>query len=520
MSFLCRAFFAQGALDYNYQLVYVDHEKIYYSIVQNDGDLYFGTSKGVYVIDKNLKLVEHDQSVKGPININLASDDIKIKFKNPPENLPLGEFSNTITSIQGFQNYVYVVSRGALFVFKNKSNSFKPFESVRSITENYTGSYGGVFFKDEKLSFPSYTNGQIKEFDDITFICYDGLFAIDGNEKKILYDAPAGNRKYGALKNIFKLQDNSYMVVSDIGMYQYHYSDNRFELIYESGDTPVVPVRVNFQNGYEFKPGFWFGQNNILYKIDLSNYQISSVYTFDNKIVDIVREKDLIYTITNDQRITSLYSDNHRTFVVNTVKLKSQPHTIELVDNYLFLSGDHGLSIYDTVGDQLHYLIVRDEFNRGAVFKKDNAISIGSIHGVYQFENIDLVVDTISGESYVLNESKQDNSLFIAVAIFLGFIGLIIALKQKRKSYNNQEMVAAIKRYIDINLQKVDVVSISEKFKIDNNLLYHLDPDFRPGEYIKNRRKQKAIELISKGSSIEKVAKATGYSVSYLKRHF
>ena len=120
----------QGALDYNYQLVYVDHDKIYYSIVQNDGDLYFGTSKGVYVIDENLKLVEHNQSIRGPININLASDDIKIKFKNPPENLPLGEFSNTITSIQRFQNYVYVVSRGALFVFKNKSYSFKPFESV------------------------------------------------------------------------------------------------------------------------------------------------------------------------------------------------------------------------------------------------------------------------------------------------------------------------------------------------------------------------------------------------------
>ena len=236
--------------------------------------------------------------------------------------------------------------------------------------------------------------------------------------------------------------------------------------------------------------------------------------------MDIVREKDLVYVVTNDQRITSLYSDNHRTFAVNTLTLKSQPHTIEFIDNYLFLSGDDGLSIYDIVEDRLHNLIVRDEFNRGAVLKKDNVISIGSIHGVYQFENIDLVVDTISGESYVINKNQQDNSLFIAVAILLGSIGLIIVLKQKRKSYNNQEMVVAIKRFIDSNLEKVDVVSISEKFKIDNNLLYHLDPDFRPGEYIKNRRKEKAIELIAKGSSIEKVAKATGYSVSYLKRYF
>ena len=81
-------------------------------------------------------------------------------------------------------------------------------------------------------------------------------------------------------------------------------------------------------------------------------------------------------------------------------------------------------------------------------------------------------------------------------------------------------MVLAIQKYIDANLNKVDVVSISEKFKVDNNLLYHLDPDFKPGDYIKQKRKEKATELIAKGLPIEKIAKATGYSVSYLKRYF
>jgi hypothetical protein len=517
---LCGICLAHGFQAYNYQLVYVDQEKIYYTIIPKDGELYFGTNKGIYVTNEGLQPVAYNLNVEGPINMDLAAERIKIQFKSAPESLPLGEYKDSITSIQSFQNYIYVVSRGILFVFKNKPYAFMPFESVRSISANYIGSYGGIYFKNEILNYPLYTNGQIKEYDDITFICYDGLFAIQGDQKKIVYDAPVGNRKYGALKNIFRLENDSYIIVSDTGLYRYNHSDNRFQLIYESGDSAVIPLRLSFRDGYEFKPGFWFGQKNNLYRIDLSNDEVSNMYSFDAEIIDFVRAKDLVYIITNDGRMTTLYSDNHQTFVVNTLSLLSRPHTIEFVDSYLFLSGDDGLSIYDIVGDQLHYLVISDEFNRGAVYKKDNSISIGSIHGVYQFENIDLLVDTISGESYVLNEAAQDDRLFIVLVILLGCIGLIFAFKQKNKSYNNQEMVVAIKKYIDSNLQKVDVVSIAEKFKIDNNLLYHLDPDFRPGEYIKQKRKEKAIELFSKGTPIEKVAKATGYSVSYLKRYF
>ena len=136
------------------------------------------------------------------------------------------------------------------------------------------------------------------------------------------------------------------------------------------------------------------------------------------------------------------------------------------------------------IRDRLYNNVVTDEFNRGAVFKTDDAISFGSIHGVYRFENIDLVVDSISTD-YVINELdyRNDNVLMLIV-ILLGFAVLIYVFKNRRRSYNNQEMVIEIKKYVDANLNKVDVVAISDKFNIDNNLLYHLDPDFKPGDYI------------------------------------
>ena len=506
--------------EYDYELVGVDSEKIYYTIIKEEGSLFFGTSQGVYKLENGSQLVEHDPFVKGSITTNLKPGTLKISFTRAPKNIPIGEFDGSITAIQSFQNYVYVISRGTLLIFKNKLYSFSPYESVRSITSSYIGSYNGIFQRGEILTYPPYTNGQIKEYDDITFICYDGLFAIRGDQQEILYDAPAGNRTYGAIENIFKLQNGNYVVVSDLGLYLYDVEENLFEMIYDGRDGPIIPLRVTFRNGFEFKPGFWFGQNNTLYKINLSTYQVSTIQTFNAKIMDLVSERDIFYVLTEDQQITSLYSDNLRSFVVNKIPLSATFHTLEHKRNYLFISGDNGLSIYDLSENQMHNNVVIDEFNRGAVFKTDNAVSLGSIHGVYKFENIDLLVDSISTD-FVVNElDYRNDTALILIVILLGFIVLIYVFKSRRRSYNNQEMVIAIQNYVDKNLNKVDVISISEKFNIDNNLLYHLDPDFKPGDYIKQKRKEKAMELFAKGLPVEKIAKATGYSVSYLKRYF
>ena len=482
--------------------------------------MFFGTNQGVYKLEKGIRLVEYNPSIKGPTTTNLKRETLRISFIRAPKNIPIGEFGSSITSIQSFKNYVYVISRGKLLIFKNKLYSFSPFESVRSITTSYTGSYNGIFKRGEVLTYPPYTNGQIKEYDDITFICYDGIVAIRGDQQDIIYDAPAGNRIYGAIENIFKLQNGNYVVVSDLGLYLYNLEENLFQMIYDGLDGPIIPLRVTFRDGFEFKPGFWFGQNNTMYKINLSTYQVSTVQTFDAKIVDMVSERDIFYILTSDQQITSLYSDNHRTFVVNKIPLSATFHTLEHKRNYLFISGNNGLSIYDLSENQLHNNVVIDEFNRGAVFKTDNSISLGSIHGIYRFENIDLLVDSISTDLVVNELDYRSDTVLVLIVILLGFVVLIYEFKSRRRIYNNQEMVLAIQKYINGNLNKVDVVAISEKFNIDNNLLYHLDADFKPGDYIKQRRKEKATELIAKGFPIEKIAKVTGYSVSYLKRYF
>ena len=171
ISILSIVFFLFGPeQEYDYELVSVDSEKIYYTIIKDEGSLFFGTNQGVYKLEKGIRLVEYNPSIKGPTTTNLKRETLRISFIRAPKNIPIGEFGSSITSIQSFKNYVYVISRGKLLIFKNKLYSFSPFESVRSITTSYTGSYNGIFKRGEVLTYPPYTNGQSKNM--MTLLLY------------------------------------------------------------------------------------------------------------------------------------------------------------------------------------------------------------------------------------------------------------------------------------------------------------------------------------------------------------
>ena len=67
--------------NYDYELVYIDTDKIYYSIIQKEGALFFGTNLGIYRIDSETKLIEYDLSVKGAIDKNLNPETMQIRGK-------------------------------------------------------------------------------------------------------------------------------------------------------------------------------------------------------------------------------------------------------------------------------------------------------------------------------------------------------------------------------------------------------------------------------------------------------
>ena len=65
--------------------------------------------------------------------------------------------------------------------------------------------------------------------------------------------------------------------------------------------------------------------------------------------------------------------------MINEFELNSNYHTVETFNNYLIISGNNDLSIYDINEDNFFSNIIIDEFNKGAIYKDDESISIGSI---------------------------------------------------------------------------------------------------------------------------------------------
>ena len=68
-------------------------------------------------------------------------------------------------------------------IYNNLLYSFNPIGSVSSISQNAVDTYGGVYINENKLNKISYTGGQIKEFDDLIFVCYNGLLSYKNNQK-------------------------------------------------------------------------------------------------------------------------------------------------------------------------------------------------------------------------------------------------------------------------------------------------------------------------------------------------
>ena len=85
------------------------------------------------------------------------------------------EYLNAVTDFAYHGNNILVIARGKIFVYRKYNYTFSSFESVRSISEHGVGTYGGVYLNNNKLKKIAYTDGQIREFGDVTMVCYNGL---------------------------------------------------------------------------------------------------------------------------------------------------------------------------------------------------------------------------------------------------------------------------------------------------------------------------------------------------------
>ena len=527
LSFLIEVTFAQN----KYTLISMYDDKNYYSVVDDGENIFLGTDKGIFKIDQLNNIILFDNLTIGSINSSLKKKEQNIKFLNAPPFVPLeAEYLNSITDLLIRDKDLFIISRGKLFVFRELWYNFTPYESVRSITKNYTGSYSGIFKGNDLVNYPTYTNGQIKEFDEITFICYDGLVKIINDQVNFIYDYYLDDKKLGRFSNIFKLSESEFIVISNKGIYQYNTKNDGFKLIYDSSNSPVIPTRKIFRNGYEFKEfGFSFAYKNSINLMNLETFEVSTL-TFDQlgeNIIDIVNKGLHYYLISEQKKLYKLSidfnnpTDFERNQIVEVINLDQLKHTIEMFDGYIVLTGNNGLSIYDTYNEKLYERVLMEEFNKGSIYLDDKSLKIGGLYGVYSFENFDLNFKKIL-------QNMPAKSMPINIWMILFFISLVLIVvltylyisRRTQKGSAKEILVDEIKDYINQNISVITINSIIEKFNLDYNQLYQLNNDFKPGKYITEKRQKIAAQLIKKDKHLKEIAQETGYSQSYLIRRF
>ena len=506
--------------------------KIFYNLVVYENELYVSSNSGIYKIDSsnNNSLLIFNKDVIGPVKTDFTKDnDFKVKFQKIDGGFELGVniqpkvLLNALTDYAFHNNRLFIIRRGKLVSFKKLTYSYAPYESVRSITKNTVGSYNGIFINGEKLKKLKYTDGQIKEFDSITFVCYKGLLSYENNIETIIYTGndKRNEKKYGNVYDVFLINHPNYLVVSSNGLYNYNSEVNSFNLIYKS-QNEIIPARVNKNDNKIGNNGFFsFVDNNELISINVNTLDIEILGNWLDKNVDDILlcdvETNNIYTISGNKYLLRYKTSSDGLELIEKTPINLTAHTISDFGNLIFLSGNNGLTIYDKNKRKMFDGYILDEFNKNAVYKSENEISFGSINGVYSFKNLKEFSKNLTFSDFKIEKSYTYEFFFFFIALFI----LITVLVKKYNSSNKrnvsrEKLVLNIKNFIQNNLNSVTLKMLEDKFDLAYYEINSLDKDFKPAVFIKNSRKIKAQKMFFDKKSMSEIAQKTGYSETYL----
>ena len=511
--------------DDNYEIYQINKDRVYYNLIVND-NIYVSSNEGLFSISPDFKTLNlSDNSLLSHVNSDFSlKKSTKIDFILSPIELPFG-YDKSVTDFAYFGNYLCVISKGDLLIFKKNLYEFVPFGSVRSLSKNSIGSYGRVLINGKELEKINYTDGQIKEFDSITFICYNGLLSVKNRKESILYDnnnSKKANAVYGNIIDIFSLTKTEFIVISSKGIYKYDLSLNEFNLIY-SNKSEIIPIRNKIQARIKFSNEFHFIDESQYMVLNTKSLLVSNYLDFSMNIVAILEDSNdgsFFYALDDKSNLLTFSVTANGLQLQNKTKLNIQFHTISDYDDFLFLTGNSGLGVFDKSIEKLYKNVIVDEFNKNAVFKFKDEISLGSIHGFYKFNEVNKFVKSSLLVDYKV-DAKSNISIYFFVGLLIFAAVLIFAsvFNKKPKNLSNDERIIELKIYILENLNNVTLKKLSDNFDMDYHVLNNLRKDFIPAQFIKSLRQKKAKELFLKNKSFVEISKITGYSETYLKKY-
>ena len=508
----------------------------FYNIVKaGDGNIYAGTSDGVFRIDETNPLKMDNRIGYLMVDNNgktvLNPDGIKFHHQTTFNHLLPYPTEKRDEYHAGKGNYFYITSGGRLHVFDIRPYSLKfRNHSVRTISENFTGTYSGIYYKDQLLSDPvsSFSDGYIREIQGKVFMCtykldvFDMRDIEDGPPFKT-YNTPNGFAYNKTTDIQFSETTKEYLLAADNRLGLLDAGLNNIETVF-TGEPNQSTVLWN-----EFLGHLFFSAGSQIFTYSFGEKKIKEGFKIKETIMDGRAMQHNVYILSENH----LYRQKGVEQPEKLIRLNKAHTLLPLSETEFIISTDEGLFLYRADENKLLTLIPGVEFNRRGLFLKNNKVYAGSISGLF-------VLDLSQIDQIVANANKSLNanngngfSPWILALIAIGFIfllSLILIYRRRIKRMQNaldsakvEEVKPQLSRedienFVRNNLPLASLKTINTHFSTNTSMVYTLLAPEKPGDLIQKLRYDKVKELRKEGKTAKEIATFTGLSDSYIRK--
>jgi hypothetical protein len=512
-------------------LLEVQSRPYFYNIAEApDGRLLCGTASGVYeVVGLEFKQINKQSGY-------LAVDEAKGTWSISPNSVPQTEISNWIHLLPASQKsdygthaergqYFYLVTNGKIHMYQltNYRKSYRG-QSIRSISKNHLASYSGVYLNGKRIHQISFSSGYIREFDTVSFVCHDGLLMITRSDTVNYHSAVSKNftflnESFGFARDIVQLPNHKYLVFTTDGLYEVDFHHQEIEKIYNCTNCEGGAVYLG-----RMEETLFIGLGNDVYRYvigkGLLKFHINTNFEIQ---AGLVSGFDLF--VLHTHQLVRYDLQKKPLFIADF----SHAHSLMRADDTLmFVSTNKGLFTVNPETNQKALMIPDIEFNKRALYIDEENVHVGSVIGLFSFK-LDQVAAMLFNENnnarpLPLLPSKLLQLLLglaVVVIIFLAILARIFWKKILGKQVVTKIQdfpLSELETFIEENLAHVSIPMICDQFNVSVNQLYQILSPEKPGALIHRARMAKVIELGKKGKSMEEIAQASGFSLSYLQK--
>jgi hypothetical protein len=199
-------------------------------------------------------------------------------------------------------------------------------------------------------------------------------------------------------------------------------------------------------------------------------------------------------------------------------------NNVRVFKNFILVTSDQGLDLYDLNSKEIAKNVLKDELNYNAIFINEEKIQLGGVNGLYELNYQDLLTMFDSNKPKIEKPKQNIFPVVIGSFVLLVVTILVLTLIRQNRIIKNQRTLESlttkdkIESFIRLHIQNVSVELICETFDLPVNALYKALGNVKPGEIIRKERLKIVKRMRKERASEEEIAKATGFSISYLKK--